>query len=227
MNTDHTGDYVPDAEADTAAVIDGFFEHLAATLRAHAISDALLTDVRGRHAELLLANEHRVVDAPARHNLRMTLVLVAAYELLRPRLGDAAALEAVHAAFVEPLAPVVRDATAAMLDAAADPYRTMVALAKSREVAAFGSGFTFAHPVDDDSRFHADVRRCFYHDVLAANGAAELTPVMCAFDRNWIDAIDPARHGLRFERATTIGTGGSHCPFHFSRVAGPPGADRR
>jgi hypothetical protein len=148
----------------------------------------------------------------------MTLVLVAAYEILRPHLGSEAAFEAVHAAFVEPRAPVVREGTRAMLDHAPDPYRAMVALAKTREVAAFGARFTFRHPADDYSRFHADVHRCFFHDVLAKHGVPELTPVLCAFDRNWIDAIDPAVHGFRFDRATTIGTGGSHCPFHFSRI---------
>jgi len=105
-----------------------------------------------------------------------------------------------------------------MLDSAPDPFEAMVTLAKSRETQAFGVGFSFRHPIDDDSRFYEDVHRCFYHDVLLANAAPELTPVMCAFDRNWIDAIDPGRHGFRFERTSTIGTGGSHCPFHFTRA---------
>ena len=60
--------------------------------------------------------------------------------------------------------------------------------------------------------------------MLAASSAAELTPVMCAFDKAWIEAIDPARHGFRFDRATTIGHGGSHCPFHFSRTRAGPAA---
>ncbi|GAB4583797.1 L-2-amino-thiazoline-4-carboxylic acid hydrolase [Nocardia sp. IFM 10818] len=44
------------------------------------------------------------------------------------------------------------------------------------------------------------------------------TPVLCEFDANRIGAIEPERHGFRFERTTTIGVGGSHCPFHFDRV---------
>ncbi|WP_218021638.1 L-2-amino-thiazoline-4-carboxylic acid hydrolase [Nocardia acidivorans] len=38
------------------------------------------------------------------------------------------------------------------------------------------------------------------------------------FNGNWIDAIDPDTHHMRFERATTLGTGGTHCPFHFDRT---------
>ncbi|MFC6090753.1 L-2-amino-thiazoline-4-carboxylic acid hydrolase [Saccharothrix lopnurensis] len=220
MTTDHpTQDhYVPDPDADTAAVVDGVLAHLAAVTRERGLPDDLPAAVRERHGRLVVANRHLVVDEPARHNLRMTLVLVAAWELLRPHLGDDEALGVVRAAFVEPLAPVVREAVRAALDAEPDPYRAMVALARDRETTSFGAGFTFRHPVDDDHRFHADVHRCFYYDVLVANAAPELAPVLCEFDRNWIDAIDPDRHGFRFDRATTIGTGGAHCPFHFSRV---------
>ncbi|MCG5213116.1 L-2-amino-thiazoline-4-carboxylic acid hydrolase [Streptosporangium sp. KLBMP 9127] len=32
-----------------------------------------------------------------------------------------------------------------------------------------------------------------------------------------VQAAKQARHGFRFDRRTTIGTGGTHCPFHFSR----------
>jgi hypothetical protein len=45
---------------------------------------------------------------------------------------------------------------------------------------------------------------------------------MCAFDKAWIEAIDPVRHGFRFDRATTIGHGGGRCPFHFTRTSTGP-----
>jgi hypothetical protein len=93
----------------------------------------------------------------------------------------------------------------------------MVELSKSREQYGFGKGFTF-HRTTDDDHYLLDVHRCFYHDVLVANSAPELTPAMCAFDGNWIEAIDPDKHGIRFDRATTIGLGGTHCPFHFHRT---------
>lgn len=47
---------------------------------------------------------------------------------------------------------------------------------------------------------------------------------MCAFDGNWIEAIDSDKDGFRFERVTTIGLGGTHCPFHFTRT-GARGVD--
>jgi hypothetical protein len=211
MNTDH---YVPDPETETTAIVDAAFEHL----RAQGVSDGTLAAIRARHTELVATNQHLVVDELARHNIRFTLMAAAAYELLRPELGQDKAIQAVEAAIVEPMAPFVGEATRAMLDNTPDPYQAMVELSKARETDAFGAGFEFRHPVDDGNRFHADVHRCHYHDVLVANGMPELTPALCAFDRNWMDAIDPDRHGFRFDRETTIGLGGTHCPFHFSRV---------
>jgi hypothetical protein len=212
------GGYVPDPDRDTAALIDGFFDHIAATLREQSLPDDLLAAMRARHEELETANAHLIVDEPARYNLRMTLALVAAYQFLLPRLERDDALTAVQAAFIEPLGDALREGTRMMLDAAPDPFVAMVALSKSREEYAFGKGFAFQRPVDDDGRYLLDVHRCFYHDVLVANSASELTPAVCAFDANWIEAIDPDKHGFRFERATTIGLGGTHCPFHFRRT---------
>jgi hypothetical protein len=208
MTTDH---YVPDPESETTAIIDAFFDHLD-------VSERLLAAIRARHTELVAANQHLVVDELSRHNLRLALVAAAAYTLLRPEMGQDKAIRAVEAAITEPFAPFVRDAALAMLDTAPDPYRAMVEMAKSRETTSFGAAFEFRHAVDDGARFHQDVHRCHYHDVLVAAGVPELTPALCAFDRSWIDAINPDRHGFRFDRETTIGLGGTHCPFHFSRV---------
>ncbi|MFD0360885.1 L-2-amino-thiazoline-4-carboxylic acid hydrolase [Nocardia sp. GCM10030253] len=222
MNTDQFGlagdDYVPDPDRDSAAIVDGFFDHITAALRNHDLPDGLSTAMRTRLAELEAANAHHIVDAPAEYNLRMTLALVVAYRELRPRLGREAAIAILRAAFVEPVGEFVADSTRAMLDVAPDPFAAMVAVSKTREEQTFGAGFTFVRPVDDERSYHVDVVRCFYHDVLVDHSAAELTSVMCEFDANWIGAIQPRRDGFRFDRATTIGFGGTHCPFHFDRV---------
>lgn len=54
-------------------------------------------------AVVYAANRSLIVDEPARHNLRITLALVAAYELLLPRLGRETAVAVVRASFIEPL----------------------------------------------------------------------------------------------------------------------------
>ncbi|MFI9508502.1 L-2-amino-thiazoline-4-carboxylic acid hydrolase [Nocardia sp. NPDC052566] len=213
-----TTDYVPDPERDISALLRGFFDHVAVTLAENSLPATHLADIQQRHRELDAADAARVIDEPARYNLRMTLALVAAHEVLVPLLGRAESLAAVRDAFMRPLGAAVRDATKAMLDAAPDPFAALVAVSKAREEYQFGAGFTFERPVDDDRRYHVDVVRCFYYDVLAAHSATELAPVMCEFDTNWMDAVDPSAHGFRFDRVTTIGLGGSRCPFHFTRT---------
>lgn len=210
--------YAADPDAAIMAVIDAF---LAALVEAFAEEPDLMARVSRRHADLLAGHAEWLVDEPARHNLALTLALLAAYHELAPHHGDQELLPMLKSAFVEPLAEPIRAGMAAGLDAAADPFALMVQISRDREQHSFGAGFHFAHPADDDREYLADVRRCFYHDVLAANDATHLTPVLCAFDANWIDAIDPDRHGFTFDRATTIGTGGTHCPFHFRRASAP------
>ncbi|MFI6044793.1 L-2-amino-thiazoline-4-carboxylic acid hydrolase [Nocardia sp. NPDC051321] len=222
MNTDRFGlagdDYVPDVAGDSTAIVEAFFDHLAGSLRDADLPDDLFSGMRASLAALAAADAERCVDEPARYNLEMTLALVVAYRALRPRLGREVTIAALRAAFVEPLGEAVRAGTRAMLDAAADPFAALVAVSKTREKYAFGAGFGFARTVDSADSYHLDIVRCFYHEVLVAHSAAELTPVMCEFDANWIGAIDPAKHGFRFDRATTIGLGGTHCPFHWDRT---------
>src|SRR5262245_48143331 len=213
--SDHT--YRPDPAAETQALIDAFFTALADALPAQP---DLVARLRIRHERLVAAQRHRIIDDASRYNLAMTLAVLAAYRELTPYVADDALLPLVRTAFVEPLRATVQEATTAALDGAPDPFTAMVNISRQRERDAFGAGFTFTHPHDDDRRYTAQVERCYYHDVLAANEAAHLTPVLCAFDANWIDAIDPDRHGFAFERPTTIGTGGPHCPFRFRRTNG-------
>ncbi|MGW9212658.1 L-2-amino-thiazoline-4-carboxylic acid hydrolase [Embleya sp. NPDC055664] len=225
MTTDHDtfgdGGYTPDAERDTTILLEAFVAHIANAVRERGLPECLPGDATALHRELEVANAHLIDDEPSRHNLRITLALVAAYRILRPHLDRDDAVALVRDAIVEPLGAITESATAAMLDAAPDPFAAIVALSKSREEESFGRTFTFVRPADDDRRYLLDIHRCFYHDVLVANSAPELTPAMCAFDLNWIRAIDPNRHGLRFDRAGAIGHGDTHCTFHFHRTDPP------
>jgi hypothetical protein len=215
--------YVPDPEADNQAVIDGFRAHLRDRLPPGQ-AETLLAHIDALWAELEAAAGPWIVDEAAVHHLRLTTLVLASYRTLTGHLPAAGVRELLDAAFNEPLRDAVREGTAQALDASADPFQAMVELTRSRELQFFGRGFTFDRPRDDDTAYFSDVRRCLYHDYLSDHGAPELTTIFCEFDASWIGAIDPARHGLSFERATTLGRGGALCPFHFRRVgnAVPP-----
>lgn len=202
--------YQPDPAAEIPPLIEGFL-----TLLAELAPGFDPARCQALAAELAAGQQHRIVDEPARHNLALVAVLVAAFRLLPPETDRHTLL---RRALTEPFAEQVAQGTRHALDYAEDAFTAMVRISKSREEHAFGAGFTFAAAADNDQEYLLQVRRCFYHDTLGALDAAELTPVLCAWDESWIGAIEPARHGLTFERPTTIGLGGSHCPFSFRRA---------
>lgn len=207
--------YQPDPAAETQALVDAFFEALADT---RPEQGGLRDRLRVRHERLRAEQQHRVIDEPSRHNLSMSLAIVALYRELSPEVGDDQLIPLLREAFIEPLRPMLQAVTGSMLDQASDAFVEMVNISKQREQHAFGAGFAFVHPSDDDERYVVQVERCYYHDVLSANGVPQLTPILCAFDSNWIGAIDPGRRGFEFERPTTIGMGGPNCPFRFTRT---------
>ena len=57
--------------------------------------------------------------------------------------------------------------------------------------------FDFQRP--DPGLFEMNIRRCFFRDFFDRHDAKLVTTVMCAFDVNFMKAIDPSVSGLRTE----------------------------
>ena len=165
-----------------------------------------------------------MLDDQALYHLKSGAIVLAAYRVLQPAMPRDELLELLRDALVGPLRDTIRQSTAGWLDQAPDSYAALVGVAKARERDFFGRAFTFERPRDDDQGYFLDITRCLWHSFFAAEGTPELTTVFCAFDANWIDAIDVDRHGVRFSRPTTLGHGGPLCPFHFYRVATAAGS---
>jgi hypothetical protein len=218
MREDNTTSYVSNPEAETEMLIQAFLDEIARHFADSVKGQTFVELIRSRCSELFTAHQGWIVDEAARYNLMMTAAMLAAYQVLQGALPNDELLPLLHDAFINPMRGYVQSASAQMLDNAADPFKGMVETSKVREVDAFGAGFTFERERDDDRAYLVNVKRCFYHNFFAANGAAELTPIFCDFDANWITAINPVRHGFRFARPTTIGYGGIMCPFHFYRI---------
>jgi hypothetical protein len=203
------------------AVVRAFLEAVAGRPAAQAVEPSFIEAVDAERAELELAHRGWLVDEAARSNLHMLAAVLAAYRVLAGRMPRDQLVSLLRETFAGQFRDVVRDGTARWLDAVEDPFREIVDLSKSREEHSFGAGFQFERERDDDQAYVLNVRGCFYHNFFAANGAPELTPIFCDFDLGWIEAIDPGRHRLRFERPTTIGHGGEMCPFRFFRLEPP------
>jgi hypothetical protein len=206
-----------DYDAFYTTVADQFLSALAERLPDARSKAATIRD----DADALLdANAHLVVDQASRANVRQAALVLASYRALSTVPADQLR-EALANAYSAPFRQFVLASTRHLLDSAEDPFAAIVGFSKQREGSFFGPSFTFDHRQDDRFAYLVDVRRCVWHAFFVANGAPELTPVFCRFDADWIDAIDPAVHGFRFERPTTLGYGGDCCRFWFIRTERP------
>ncbi|MEU1982700.1 L-2-amino-thiazoline-4-carboxylic acid hydrolase [Nocardia sp. NPDC019395] len=203
-------------DSENDIVVAPFFDAVSATVGDPQLSELL----HRRHVELRQSHRHLDDDGPTATNMAVAMALLAADQILRERVPDLEQRRGLlEHALVEPLADITRQATEAALDSSDDPFTAMVATTRQREAESFGPRFVFTHPIDSDSEFISDVQHCFFHELLVGHGAGYLTPILCAFDANWMDGVTPARHGFTVDRVSTIGTGGRSCPFRFRRTS--------
>ncbi|TDB73862.1 L-2-amino-thiazoline-4-carboxylic acid hydrolase [Micromonospora sp. KC723] len=178
--------------------------------------------VRHRLAAVETRIEGLVANTMDAANARFAALAVAAYDVLQPVCGSTRAATIVEDCLNSPLREDLLAGTRGMLDHAEDPFAALVAASKQREQSYFGPSFNFQRPVDDNDTYVLDVRRCFFHEVLLAADRGELQPILCRFDLNWADAIEPSRHRLRFVRPVTFATG-TTCRMLFTREEHLPG----
>jgi L-2-amino-thiazoline-4-carboxylic acid hydrolase len=79
-----------------------------------------------------------------------------------------------------------------------------------------GTSMEFAEEKTDDAVVLV-VRRCAYHQFFKDHGEPAPPPVLCMFDRVWMEIIDRSPRPIRTERTSTISTGGDFCRFRFIR----------
>jgi hypothetical protein len=155
-----------------------------------------------------------------------SLVLAAAREL-RPALGPDAAFDTVRRAFGATFRGPVLLVVRAWLWLSRDPVRSLARVS----LAAVGRKQYGASMEFDEARtadaYELIVRRCAFHQFFLDHGAPELTPLICAWDRAWMDVIDGSARPVRTERPSTISTGGACCRFRLVRDGAerPAGSD--
>lgn len=162
-------------------------------------------------------HSHMVIDEKTIPHLRMTASVLACYRALAsgPLKRDRA-LEMVEDAFVSIGRTTLNFYTRAILTFSRDPF-TAITKAGRKALDRYGGAWEFRFEETPFS-FTMTCTRCFYYDFFSAVKAQHLTRVFCSWDRNWIQPLDAARHGVLFERPTTMGYGGNACPFIFKRA---------
>jgi hypothetical protein len=195
------------------AMEQGFF-----ALLSHGDGPRLEQAIRSEQTALFESKRGLATDEQSTFHLRCGTLALAAYRILQLSVPKEDAFEKVRRAFIEPTRADALREMAEMLNTAGDPFRHLVTHTKCHEEQFLGSSFKFERVQDDDHAYKVHVHECFYHRFFSENGAPELTKLACDINANWIDAIDPAKHGVRFERPSMLGYGGDKCQFYFYRL---------
>jgi hypothetical protein len=164
-------------------------------------------------------------DKQARAFLAMCSLVLASFRELKSVVGDSAvAFDAVRRAFAATGAKPMISLVRLWLWWFRDPVGY---LQQRRPIARFarrmyGKSMEFGEEYGED-RADMIVKRCMFHAFFVRHGAGELTPLICAWDRGWMDAVDGSSRPIRTERLSTISTGGDCCRFRLIRDADKPG----
>jgi L-2-amino-thiazoline-4-carboxylic acid hydrolase len=191
--------------------LDSIGEYL--DLEAPERTDELIKAVRARAEELVDADHNMVVDEPSKGALAISAVVLASFEQLLPLFdGD----ERRTILFLQHVMGTVLKR----------PYQLMFQTLSRREEPLdkidkacrkmeplYGDGWDMTFERPEPQVFEMKVRRCFFRDFFARHDATLVTTVMCAFDVNWMQAIDPAVSGLRAERTSLLSLGDEECRF--------------
>jgi hypothetical protein len=181
--------------------------------------DEICREVERLADKLAEENDAMIVDRAARTHLGMTTLVLASYRILLPYIKDSElVINILEDTFTGVGQRWIKLYTRLILWFSRDPFHTMIEVSKKMIRNNYGKTFTFEYSGDGKNYFVITTIKCFYYDFFVLNDTPELTRVFCNGDRNWFEEIKPHKHGFQFERPTTLGYGGSECPFKFTRV---------
>ena len=219
--------------SDSSAAMESIGQDIIAsildTVAAHANksskdpSDEVKSRVLQEATRVGQDNVGRIVDTPSERWVLLCSLLLAAYRTLKAVTGDgagaiAALMEATRRPFTRHIAAYLDDRFGISRDAPQEAFARISETFKVRGEKRFGVTFTYVQEAQDQDRSHINVTKCFFNDFFAANGAPEVTPVLCAMDAVWAEETEHPRYGVHFERPTTLAAGGDACRFQFSRL---------
>jgi hypothetical protein len=200
-------------------LLDGIARHLERM--APERRDEYLAAIRTRADELVAADRDMVVDGPAEGALRLSAVVLAAFEVLRPHFdGDERRTVAYLQHVLTGMLQRPLDLGVGLLTRGADPLDALDKACRT-DVAMYGRYFDIGFDRPDDDVFEMRVGRCLFHDFFVRHGAAPVTTVLCAWDKTWMADIDPAVSGLRAERTSLMSMGDDSCLFRVLRTDDP------
>lgn len=183
--------------------------HLVAPEREEELSAA----IRARAEELAEADKVMVVDKPSEGALRIGVAVLASFETLLPLFDGDERRTILYLQHV-------------MGEVLTGPYEIAFKTLSEREhpldkidkvcraeAPFYGAGWDIDYERPKPGLFEMKVERCFWRDFFDRHDSRLVTTVMCAWDTNWMRAIDPAVSGLRAERTSLLSLGDDQCRF--------------
>ena len=181
-------------------------------------ADLLVARIRDHTQQVFDRSAMALPDPQARVIYAYCSLLLAAFREFRAETGDAAGAYAFAGkVFQQTLERPMRWLIKLWLWLVRDPVGflsrwSLLRLFQRNQ----GTSMEFAEEKTNDTVVLV-VNRCAYHKFFVDHGEPTLTPVLCMFDRVWMEIIDRSSRPVRMERPSTISTGGDSCRFRFIR----------
>lgn len=191
--------------------LDGIGKHL------HHVSpqreDEVVDAIKARVAQLADANEDMIIDEPSKGALAISATVLAAYEELLPLFNGDERRTILYLQHV--MGTVLHRTYEVTFRTLSERHHPLdkIEHACRKEEGIYGDGWDFDFRRPERGLFEMNVTRCFFRDFFARHDATLVTTVMCAFDVNFMQALDPAVSGLRAERTSLMSLGDDHCRF--------------
>ena len=201
---------------DESKYFEAFFDQLLSDLESKVSFPLEKASLLTLSRDLIEENLSLASDAASVGHIETCCSVIAIFRYLRSEMSMNDCLEAIRYGFVNSLSFITHQ-TEKFLSQSPDPFNDMIAMSKQKEKE-YGDSFEFYRKKDDGLAYLLEVKKCFFCKLLTVNNAQELMPIFCDFDTLWMKAIDPKKHGFKFDRPETIGTGGDVCKFYFNKV---------
>jgi L-2-amino-thiazoline-4-carboxylic acid hydrolase len=191
--------------------LDGIGEYLHDVVPER--EDELMAAIRERAEELAEADKDTIVDEPSKGALALCSAILASFETLLPLFDGDERRTILY--LQQAMGTVLKRPYQLMFSTLSERHNALDKIDKvcRKEAPLYGSGWDIEYERPEPGLFEMNVHRCFFRDFFARHDVTLVTTVLCAWDANWMQAIDPAVSGLRAERSSLLSLGDDHCRF--------------
>lgn len=160
---------------------------------------------------------------PSRRWMAVAWIVLLAYRALRLLVGSERAIAAIRDVlsrqFRRHKATYMEERFGIDPSRPGDAFDRIARNYQRRGIELFGPRFTYIQVVQTPGESHTHITKCFFNDFFRQHRAPEAVKIFCALDAVWIDELHDPRYATRFERPTTLASGGDACRFQFSRLS--------